>query len=161
MSPEKAILIAANPFKYYTVTPTRITKDLGDVEFHRAHLNINRGVFWDVVPPGRKDTPWKHPEINSGYFYISKVQKVRYWISIEYIKRWKEIDLGEVERYIPEPRRAYLHHYPETKIYYALLIREISPLKTERELREFRLASTAKNVERVQNYAIVIDPGWR
>lgn len=161
MSPEKAILIAANPFQYYRVTPTRVTKDLGDVEFHRAHLGRNGGVFWDVVPPGRRDAPWRHPEIHSGYFYISKVQKVRYWMNIEYIKRWKEIDLEKVERYIPEPRRAYLHHYPHTRTYYAILIRAIHPLKSEHELRELLLASVDKNVERVQNYAIIIDPGWR
>jgi len=83
VSPEKAILIPANPFRYYRVTPTRVTKDLGDVEFHRAHLDRNGGVFWDVVPPGRRDKPWRHPKINSGYFYISKIKAVRYWMNIE------------------------------------------------------------------------------
>jgi hypothetical protein len=159
---KKAILIAANPFRYYTVTPNRTMKELGDVEFHKEHLKWNEGVFWDIVPMGRRDLPWKHPEIHSGYFYISKLKKVKYWISIEYIKRWKEIDLTKVQRYIPEPRRAYLQSYPdECMIYYAILIREIHDLKPERELGDFTLASVDKKVERVQNYAIVINPGWR
>lgn len=161
MPPKKAILIPANPFKNYLITPTRETKKLGDVEFHRTHLDRHGGVFWDVVPPGRRDTPWRHPEIRSGYFYISRVQRVRYWINIEFIRRWNEIDLGNSERYIPEPRRAYLTSYPQTKIYYAVLIRAIHPIKPERQLKEFRLASTNRKVELVRNYAIIVDPGWR
>jgi len=159
--PAKAVLIAANPYQSYRITPTRQTNDLGDVEFHRAHLNRHGGVFWDVIPQGRRDVPWRHPDINSGYFYISKDQSVRYRINIEYVKRWKEIDLRKVEEYIPEPRRAYLNHYPETMIYYAFLIREIRALKPEHKLSELTLVSTGKEVARVQNYAIVIDPGWR
>lgn len=158
---DKAIIVAANPYRDYIITPTRETKALGDVEFHRAHLNRHRGVFWDVVPPGRRDVPWGHPEIRSGYFYISKIQRVRYWMNIEYIRRWKDIDLREVERYIPEPRRAYLNSYPYTMTYYAILIRDIHPLKPERKLDEFRLASSGKKVELVRNYVIIIDPGWR
>ncbi|MEM2129312.1 MAG: hypothetical protein QXZ70_01805 [Candidatus Bathyarchaeia archaeon] len=111
---------------------------------------------------GRRDIPWKYPEIHSGYFYVSKVQKVKYWIGIEYIKRWKELNLDEIERYIPEPRRSYLQHYPERcMMYYAILIREIHELKQERALKDFMLASGNKRVERVQNYVIVVDPGWR
>ena len=161
MSPEKAVLVAANPFLDYIITPTRKTKYLGDVEFHRAHLNRHGGVFWDLVPPGRRDAKWGHPEICSGYFYISKIQRVKYWMNIEYINRWKEIDLRKVERYIPEPRRAYLDYYAYTKTYYAMLIRDINLLKPERELSEFKLASSGKNVELVRNYAIIKDPGWR
>lgn len=161
MQPEKAILVAANPFKYYLVTPTRRTKDIGDVEFHRAHLDHHGGVFWDVVPPGRRDIPWRHPEIRSGYFYISKVQRVKYWMNIEFIKRWKEFDFRNAERYIPEPRRAYLTSYPETMTYYAMLIRDIRPITPERQLKELKLASTNRNVKLVRNYAIIIDPRWR
>jgi hypothetical protein len=138
-----------------------VTKELGDVEFHREHLTQNGGVFWDIVPMGRWDVPWKHPEIHSGYFYVSRVQKVKYWIDIEYIKRWKEINLGQVERYIPEPRSAYLQSYPECMMYYAILIRDIHELKPERKLGDFTLANVNKNVERVQNYVIIRDLGWR
>jgi len=154
LSIEKALLVPANPFKY---------KEMGDVEFHKAHLNRNGGVFWDLIPMGRRDAPWKHPEIKSGYFYISKVQVVEYWMSIECIKRWKEVDLGEVERYIPEPRKAYLQSDPQTKTYYAILIKDIRHLNREHKhkLNEFTLASSNQKVERVQNYAIVVDPGWR
>ncbi|MEM3612667.1 MAG: hypothetical protein QW090_04850 [Candidatus Bathyarchaeia archaeon] len=35
----KAIIIAANPFKEYGVAPGRTTKELGNVKFHREHLN--------------------------------------------------------------------------------------------------------------------------
>jgi hypothetical protein len=161
LSSDKAIIIAANPFRYYTITPSRVTKELGDVEFHREHLTQNGGVFWDIVPMGRRDVPWKHPEIHSGYFYISRVQKVKYWIDIEYIKRWKEINLGQVERYIPEPRSAYLQSYPECMMYYAILIRDIRELEHERKLSDFTLANVNKKVERVQNYVIIRDPSWR
>jgi len=161
LASDKAILVAANPFRYYKVTPNRVTKELGDVEFHKEHLTRNKGVFWDIVPMGRRDVPWKHPEIHSGYFYISRVRKVKYWINIESIKRWKEINLREVERYIPEPRRAYLQSYPECMMYYAILIREMHELKPERTLSDFTLASVDKKVELVRNYAIIIDPGWR
>jgi hypothetical protein len=158
---DKAILIAANPFRYYTVTPSRVTKELGDVEFHREHLTQNGGVFWDIVPMGRRDVPWKHLEIHSGYFYVSRIQRVKYWIDIEYIKRWKEINVGQVERYIPEPRSAYLQSYPECMTYYAILIRDIRELKPERKFSDFTLANVNKKVERVQNYVIIRDPGWR
>jgi hypothetical protein len=163
VSPEKALLVAANPFKYYQVSPTRVMKELGDVEFHRVHRDRHGGVFWDVIPsgPSRQDLPWKHPEIHSGYFYIAKKKVVKYWMNIEYIKRWKEIDLGAVEQYIPEPRRSYLQSYPETVRYYAILIREISELRTEHKLEDFTLVTTNGKVERLQNYAIVTDPGWR
>lgn len=161
MEAQKAIIVPANPFKYYLIAPGRETKELGDVEFHRAHLDRNGGVFWDVVPPGRQDAPWRHPEIRSGYFYISRVQRVRYWMDIEFIKRWKEIDLRNAERYIPESRKAYLTSYPETMIYYAILIRDICPIKPERQLKEFELVSINKEVELVRNYAIIKDPGWR
>ena len=162
LSSDKAILIAANPFRYYTITPSRLTKELGDVEFHREHLTQNGGVFWDIVPMGRWDVPWKHTEIHSGYFYISRVQKDKYWIDIEYIKRWKELNLNEVKEYIPEPRLSYLKHYwDECKIYYAILIRKIHDLKPERELSDFRLATNNERVRRVQNYAIIFDPGWK
>lgn len=161
-SSDKAILVAANPFQYYTVTQSRVTKELGDVEFHKEHLSRNGGVFWDIIPMGRRDVPWKHSEIHSGYFYISKVQKVKYWLDIEYIRRWKEINLGEVERYIPEPRRAYLQSFrTNCMMYYAILIKEIRELKPERKLSDFTLASVDKKVELVRNYAIIIDPGWR
>ncbi|MEM2129402.1 MAG: hypothetical protein QXZ70_02265 [Candidatus Bathyarchaeia archaeon] len=53
----KAILIAANPFQEYIVEPGLETKELGDVEFHREHLTRNGGVFWDIVPMGRRDLP--------------------------------------------------------------------------------------------------------
>ncbi|MEM2112344.1 MAG: hypothetical protein QXX08_10805 [Candidatus Bathyarchaeia archaeon] len=159
---DKAILIAANPFRYYTIAPGRATKELGDVEFHREHLVRHGGVFWDIIPMGRRDIPWKYPEIHSGYFYVSKVQKVKYWIEIEYIKRWKELSLDEIERYAPEPRRSYLRHYPQLcTMYYAILIRDIHELKPERTLEDFMLASGNKRVERVQNYVIVVNPGWR
>ena len=160
---DEAILIAANPFRNYVIAPGQETKVLGNVEFHRDHLDKHGGVFWDIVPMGRRDLPWKHPEINSGYFYISKpVGKIKYWIKIEYIKRWKELDLNEVKEYIPEPRLSYLQNYwDECKIYYAILIREIRDLKPERELSDFRLATNNESVRRVQNYAIVIDTGWR
>jgi hypothetical protein len=69
--------------------------------------------------------------------------------------------LGEIERYIPEPRRSYLQHYPECMMYYAILIREITELKPERELKDYTLASINKSVEHVQNYVIIKDPGWR
>lgn len=164
MSPEKALLVAANPFKYYQVSPTRAMKELGDVEFHRVYLDRYGGVFWDVIPsgrPGRQDLPWKHPEIHSGYFYIAKKKVVKYWMNIEYIKRWKEIDLGAVERYTPEPRRAYLQSYRETMRYYAILIREICELRTEHKLEDFTLVSANEKLERLRNYAIVIDPGWQ
>jgi hypothetical protein len=160
---DKTIIVAANPFHHYLVAPGRYVKELGDVEFHRRHLDMCGGVFWDIVPMGRRDLPWKHPEINSGYFYVSKpVGKVKYWIEIEYIKRWKELDLNKVKEYIPEPRLSYLQHYwDKCKIYYAILIREIRDLKPERELSDFRLATNNESVRRVQNYAIVLDPGWR
>jgi hypothetical protein len=159
----KAILIAANPFRDYPVAPDHYVRELGDVEFHRRHLDKYGGVFWDIVPMGRRDLPWKHPEINSGYFYISKpVGKVKYWIEIEYIKRWGELDLNEVKEYIPEPRLSYLQHYwDKCKIYYAILIREIRDLKPERELSDFRLATNNESVRRVQNYVIIFDLGWR
>ncbi|MCD6241184.1 hypothetical protein J7K27_06675 [Candidatus Bathyarchaeota archaeon] len=161
-SSNKAILIAVNPFKNYIVGPNRISKKLGDVEFHKGHLIRNGGVFWDIVPMGRRDLPWKHPEIHSGYFYISKLKKVKYWISIEYIKRWKEINIQKVEKYIPEPRRTYLKYYRnKCMMYYAILIKEIRNLSPERKLSDFTLASTNTKVKRVQNYAIIIDPGWR
>ena len=161
VSSEKAVIVAANPFRDYIITPTRKTKYLGDVEFHRMHLNRHGGVFWDLVPPGRRDAKWGHPEIRFGYFYISRIQRVKYWMNIEYIKRWKEIDLKRVEMYIPEPRRAYLSYYPHTMTYYAMLIRDINPLKQERKLDEFELASSGKNVELVRNYVIITDPRWR
>jgi|YelNatPaOPRAMG01_1025707.scaffolds.fasta_scaffold137061_2 hypothetical protein len=159
----KAVIIAANPFRDYIIAPDRTTKELGDVEFHKEHLTRHGGVFWDLIPMGRRDIPWKYPEIHSGYFYISKpVGKVKYWIEIEYIKRWGELDLNEVKEYIPEPRLSYLQHYwDKGQIYYAILIREIRDLKPERELSDFRLATNNESVRRVQNYAIVFDPGWR
>lgn len=161
MSDEKAILVAANPYEYYQVTDTRKTRDMGDVEVHRQHLNRHGGVFWDVVPPGRLDTPWKHPDIKSGYFYISKDGMVKYRMSIEFIKRWKDINLEKVGDYIPEFRRTYLKFYPSKMYYYAILIRELEPLRAVRKLGEFTLCSTQKPVERVQNYVFVYDPGYR
>jgi len=162
VSTNKAIIIAANPFKEYVVAPNRTTKVLGDVEFHWEHLKRNGGVFWDIVPMGRRDLPWKHSDIHSGYFYISRLQKVKYWINIEYVKRWRDIDLEQVEMYIPEPRKTYLQFYRNRcERYYAILIREIRELKPERELNDFTLASSNKKVELVRNYVIVNDPGWR
>ncbi|MGB9841493.1 MAG: hypothetical protein ACPLKZ_02085 [Candidatus Bathyarchaeales archaeon] len=148
---DNAILLAANPF----------LKEIGDVEFHREHLRRNGGVFWDIVPMGKRDAPWKHPEIHSGYFYISPPQKVKYWVDIEYIKRWKELDLKQIERYIPKPRNNYLQSTPESKMYYAILIRDMHDLKPERNIGDFTLASTNKQVKRVRNYVIIRDPGWR
>ena len=94
---KKAILVAANPYQKYIISDNLPpTKDLGDVEFHREHCTKHGGVFWDVIPPGRVDTPWNHPEINSGYFYISQKNTserglVKYRMKIRYIKRWKDI----------------------------------------------------------------------
>jgi len=155
---KKAILVAANPYRYYQVSPTRSIKELGDVEIHIQHRNLHGRVFWDMVPPGRLDTPWKHPEIDSGYFYISRDGVVRYRMSIVYIRRWKDIDIDLVENYIPEFRRSYLNHYRECMTYYAILIDDLHRMEHERKLNEFILLSTMKPVERVQNYAIIVDP---
>lgn len=158
---ERAILIASNPYRNYIISPGRTSKEPGDVELHSAHLRQHHGVFWDIIPQGRRDKPWGHPEIHSGYFYIAGDKVVRYWIDIEYIKRWKDIELAKVEGYIPHSRKAYLQAYPEAKNYYAILIRDIHRLTQERKKEEFRLANPIKEVERVRNYAIIIDPGWR
>jgi len=148
----KAIVIAANPYEY---------KEIGDVELHRQHRDRYGGVFWDLIPPGRWDTPWRHPEIGSGYFYISREGMVKYRMNIEYVKQWKEIVLQGVRDYIPESRRSYLESNPKTLIYYAILIRELEPLKTSRRLKEFTLVSSGKPVEAVRNYVIVYDQGYQ
>ncbi len=141
-----AIMIPANKRKL---------GELGDVELHRQHLRTNQVVFWDIIPAGGIDAPWKHPGINSGYFYISGTGLVKYWMTIEYIKQWREINLDSVRKYAPSFRK------PEPSNYYAILISQLEPLRTERRLKDFRLASNNKEVERVQNYAIVKDEGYR
>lgn len=152
------MLIPANPYKTYEVN---MTNELGDVEYHGEHLKENGRVFWDLIPPGRHYKPWAHPNIKSGYFYIAQDKVVKYWIDIEYVEQWKNIELTNVERYIPTPRRIYLDTDPKTKNYYALLIKQINPLKKEHNLEELTLVSTGTKVEHVQNYAIVFDPDWR
>jgi hypothetical protein len=144
-SPE-AILIPANKQKF---------REVGDVELHRRHLKDNGGVFWDILPAGGVDVPWKHPEIKSGYFYIAGEGTVRYWMSIEYIRRWKDLDLTEVRKYIPGFRK------PEPPKCYAILIRNLEPLQIERKLEDFTLVSTGQQVKLVRNYAIVKDEGYR
>lgn len=82
-------------------------------------------------------------------------------MNIESIRRWSEIDQEEIERHAPEPRRAYLQAHPASRRYYAILIREINELVPGHPLQDFTLASTNWRVERLRNYAFVIDPGWR
>jgi len=162
MFDKKAIVVAANPYKHYHVSDTLPpTKDLGDVEVHREHRTRYGKVFWDIIPPGRLDTPWKHPEINTGYFYVSKCGMAKYRMSIEYIRQWKDIDRERTRDCIPQCRRSYLESDRDTLTYYAILIGELEQLRSFRELREFTLVSTKKPVERVQNYVIVYDPGYR
>ncbi|MEM3551689.1 MAG: hypothetical protein QXV01_11440 [Candidatus Bathyarchaeia archaeon] len=45
LSLNKAIIVAANPFRECTVAPGKETKLLGDVEYHREHLDKHGGVF--------------------------------------------------------------------------------------------------------------------
>ncbi len=146
MSNSKAIMIPANKQKL---------RELGDVELHRGHLRNYHGVFWDIIPAGDVDVPWNHPEIKSGYFYISGEGTVRYWMNIEYIRRWKDLNLDEVRKYIPGFRK------PEPPNCYAILIRSLEPLQIERKLEDFTLVSTGQQVELVRNYAIVNDEGYR
>jgi hypothetical protein len=163
VSSEEALLVAANPSKYYQITPTRVSRELGEVEFHRTHRNLHGGVFWDVLPqgPGHRDAPWNHPGIHSGYFYVAGEKMVRYWMNIESVRRWSEIDQAEIDRYAPDPRRAYLQAYPDSRRYYAILIREINELVPGHPLQDFTLISTNRRIERLRNYSFVIDPGWR
>jgi len=72
----KAIIIAANPFVERIVAPNRTTKVLGNVDFHWEHLRRNGGVFWDIVPMGRRDLPWKHPDIHSGTFIFQGFKRL-------------------------------------------------------------------------------------
>lgn len=157
MPSKKVIIVAANPYQYYQISTAQSTRDIGNVEYHKEHLDRHGGVFWDVIPAGRRDTPWNHPEVDSGYFYISRQGKVRYRFHIEYIKRWKEIDKNKVKNYIPDARMTYIESYPDAEIYYAILIKELEPLRFDRTLDEFRLASTDKPVERVRNYVLAYD----
>jgi hypothetical protein len=142
----EAILIPANRQEF---------REVGDVELHRRHLKDNGGVFWDIIPAGDVDVPWKHPEIKSGYFYISGEGIVRYWMNIEYIRRWKDLNLDEVKKYLPSFRK------PELPNYYAILIRHLEPLQIERKLEDFTLVSTGQQVKLVRNYAIVKDERYR
>jgi hypothetical protein len=145
----KALLIAVNPHT-----------GIGSVEDSISHLKIESGVFWDVIPPGRRDAPWSHPEIKSGYFYITEGKMVRYSLKIEFVKQWKNIDLNKAEKYIHHKRRDYLKSEHETLTYYAILIRRIKRLKEEHSLNELMLVSTGNPTKLVRNYAIVYDPEW-
>lgn len=159
MSANQALLAPANPSKIYRIN---MTNQLGDVEFHRNHLRVNGRVFWDMIPAGHRDSPWSHPEIKVGYFYIAgkSDQVVRYRMEIDYVRQWKELDLASIESWIPPPRRTYLDNDIATRDYYAILIRKIDRLQREHALNELELVSSEEPVERVENYAIVIDPEW-
>jgi len=152
---KKSIIIPANP---YIIYPHSRNNEPGDVEAHRSYLRNKGKVFWDVVPPGNVDTAWVHPDITTGYFYISMNQKVRYRFHIEKIGRLKEFG-REFDDFVPPWRRSYWHE-KRWGHDYGFLINEIEPLSRERELYEFTLDSTGKQVRRVQNYVIVVEQGF-
>jgi hypothetical protein len=159
---QKAILIAANPYKNYEISPAHLSKEPGDVELHWTHLRQHKGVFWDVIPQGRADKPWPYHDLRTGYFYIARDKTARYSIEIEFIKRWRDIDLVKFQSYIPQCRMTYLQAYPERSMnYYAILIRDIRRLTPEHRKEELQLANFPKQVDQVRNYAFIIDPLWR
>lgn len=158
---EKAIIVAANPYRYYRISPDKTDSRLGDVEYHRDHLNNIGAVFWDMVPSGTNTSSWNHPDVDLGFFYIAGEQKVKYWMKIEYIKPWNEVDRAGEGRYIPDLRQSYLKFYwDRAQNYFAIKIKEINPLKPGRKLDEFERANTGEKVQHVQNYVLIKIPDW-
>ena len=152
---KRSIIIAANPYIIYAQSKSN---EPGDVEAHINYLQSRGKVFWDVVPPGNIDAEWKHPDITTGYFYVSRDQKVRYKFIIEKVGRLKELG-NQFDQFVPPWRESYWHEEKYGN-YYGFLIKAIEILPRERNLYEFTLESTGKNVKRVQNYVIVLDPGF-
>ena len=152
---DESIIIPANPYIKYAQSNN---SQPGNVEAHRSYANKNKNVFWDLYTPGKSDARWTHPEITSGYFYIAIDQKVRYRFRVGKIARIGEFE-DKYNTFVPPWRQSYWPKETDGPLF-AILMSNIRPLKTDHDLCEFALASTGEPLERVQNYAIVRDPGF-
>ncbi len=136
---------------------------------HIQHLRNAGRVFWNLSPGGDKSnnvTQWKHPNINTGYFYISATQTIEYIFEIEYIQLIRDLDINNqvIRNWIPEWRSGYF--YPNIQYNdqvfdnngYAILISNINRLNLGLHKEDFRLDKPPHNhPEIIRNYVIVED----
>ena len=141
---------------------------LGDVMIHINHLEENGGVFWNISPGGDKSNnvnQWKHPNIHTGYFYISKTKTIDYEFEIERVDLIRDVD---VNHHCIPPWRS--NHFDKTNkkrdknghlIYdkngYAILINNITPLNLPLKKNNFVLESSGDSPKTIQNFIFVED----
>jgi hypothetical protein len=146
----EAIIIAAN---------IELHDNLGDVEEHKKLADKNGKVIWDIVPPGRRDIPWRHSEIRIGYFYISGTNEIQYKFLIEDVKKISEFKnpklWSSIKKFVPDFRMEYWKDSNDDYLY-AFLIKNITKIHPI-PLQNFKLINTGGYAERVMNYVIVMD----
>ena len=137
---------------------------IGNVMDHITHLEENERVFWNFSPGGSKSnnvTQWKHPNIHTGYFYISKTQTIDYEFEIERVDLIREVDINNtsIKKWIPHWRNKFFDK--TTKEYdkngYAILINNINPLTPPNHKTDFVLESSGNSPKMIQNPIFVED----
>ena len=143
-----------------TVGTKQRVPELENVMVHINHLEENGGVFWNLTRCGPKSddrTPWKHPDINTGYFYISKTETIDYEFEIERVDLIRDVDINH--HCIPPWRSDYFDRTNQEydKNDYAFLINNIIPLNPPMHKTDFVSEVTGSSPITIQNYTLVED----
>ena len=143
-----------------TVGTKQRVPELENVMVHINHLEENGGVFWNLTRCGPKSddrTPWKHPDINTGYFYISKTETIDYEFEIERVDLIRDVDINH--HCIPPWRSDYFDRTNQEydKNDYAFLINNIIPLNPPMHKTDFVSESSGNSPITIQNYIFVED----
>ena len=151
-----------------TVGTKQRVPELENVTVHINHLEENGGVFWNLTRCGPKSddrTPWKHPDINTGYFYISKTKTIDYEFEIERVDLIRDVDINN--HCIPPWRSNHFDktnkehdkngHLTYDKNGYAILINNIIPLNPPMHKTDFVSEVSGSSPKTIQNYTLVED----
>jgi hypothetical protein len=121
---------------------------VGSLIAHKWFADKHGSVFWDLIHAA------PHPEIKTAYFYDKEEKAVTFKSKIQYMKI-KEYVKENDEKFIPNWRMiSWGRKQDPGQIW--LKLRDMHPLKRKHRLSDFAKTDGSK-LERVQNYAIVVD----
>lgn len=148
MSFKKAIVIPFNPHLDFWGGSA-----IGSLTAHKMFADQHGAVFWDLA----RASPYS--DVNVAYFYDTEEGAVTFKAKVDFIEKKDNISPKE-EKYIGNWRKVNWQ-IAQTPGQVWLKLRDIFPLKRKHKLSDFQKASDGKNLKRVQNFAIVRDPGFR
>jgi len=148
MSPKKAIVIPFNPHLDFWGGSA-----IGSLIAHKMFADQHGAVYWDLA------RACSHSDINVAYFYDSSLRAVTFKAKVDLIEPKENINVKE-EKYVPNWRKINWE-MKQTPGQVWLKLRDIFPLKRKHKLTDFRKVSDGKRLKRVQNFAIVKDPGFK